>query len=408
MDFLNSAQDVVRCTLCQNPEDLMYCEVCYISLCKDCAEKYTFVSENHTAVTHKQYLTNCTVRSLVDDPRCGSLSASFTTEEQDYSIPPHGAESSPLDRSQMNVPQFGSLSALSFTTEEQDHSMPPQGAESSPPDRSLMDVPQISTTLDTEYGYLYGVTCVTCNDNEVWTCGNENTMKLYNLQEELLKSIQTESGNEPRDITVTKDGNLVYTDYKKGTVNLVKKNSNIQVAISLQAWKPLSLCTTSSGDFLVVMDNNYNEQVKVVRYSGSTKIQSIQFDDKGQPLYSSPGYTKHICENRNQDICVSNSRDHAIVVVNQAGKHRFTYNGPPYTPPSFFKPFGIATDSQSRILTADRDNHCIHILDQDGQFLRYIDNCDLQLPWGLCVDTRDNLFVAEWYTRKVKKIQYYT
>lgn len=52
MDFLNSAQDVVRCTLCQNPEDLMYCEVCYISLCKDCAEKYTFVSENHTAVTH--------------------------------------------------------------------------------------------------------------------------------------------------------------------------------------------------------------------------------------------------------------------------------------------------------------------------------------------------------------------
>nr|XP_034327317.1 uncharacterized protein LOC105348282 [Crassostrea gigas] len=407
MDQSNSAQDAVRCTLCQSPENLVFCEVCHTRLvCKYCHEKYPYASENHTAVIHKQYLTNCTDLSLMDEPQFDSLSAlSSTTEIEIYNRSPQGAESSPPDRSLMNVPQFGSLSALSFTTEEQDYSMSPQGAESSPPDRSLMDVPQIITTLDTEFGYLNGVTCV--NDNDVWTCGNENTMKLYNLQEELLKSIQTESGNEPRDITVTKDGNLVYTDYKKGTVNIVQ-NSKAQESISIQEWKPHGVCTTSLGDFLVVMDNIHKGDVKVVRYSGSTEKPSIKPDDKGQPLYLSTGYIKYISENRNQDICVSSYQDHAIVVVNQAGKHRFTYNGPPFTPPSFFKPFGIATDSQSRILTADRDNHCIHILDQDGHFLRYIDNCELQLPWGLCVDTRDNLFVAEWYTRKVKKIQYYT
>jgi hypothetical protein len=230
-------------------------------------------------------------------------------------------------------------------------------------------------------------------------------MKLLNLQSELLTSIQTASGDDPQDIAVTQDGDLVYID--SDTVSIVK-NGQIQTTVTLQRWTPLNICSTSSGDLLVTMDNDDWTQSKVVRYSGSTAKQTIQLDDRLNPLYSSGTFLtdKSISENRNLDICVADRGANAVVVVDQSGTLRFRYTGSPSDNDETFDPVGITTDSQGHILIADFKTGCIHILDQGGQFLRYIENCQLVYPSDLCVDTSDNLFVVEWCSAKVKKIKY--
>nr|XP_022308984.1 uncharacterized protein LOC111114801 [Crassostrea virginica] len=238
-------------------------------------------------------------------------------------------------------------------------------------------------------GSLQSVSCL--SDEEIWTSGDNKFMKLYNLKGEVLGSIQTKSGNMPQDIAVIWRDDLVYADYNDRSINVVRCTK-----ITLRGWRPSHLCFTYPLDLLVIMESDDKKQTKVVRYYmyGYENIekQTIQWDDRGKPLYSSGGY---LSANRNLDICVADYSAGAVVVVSAAGKLRFRYTGPPSTPRESFSPRGITTDCQANILTSDCDNHRIHIIDKDGLFLRFIHNCGLQEPYGLCVDSRDNLFVAE-------------
>jgi streptogramin lyase len=280
----------------------------------------------------------------------------------------------------------------------------PQAVSPSPV-KPLLDEPRLIATIDTRYEYLYSISCL---GEHVWVRGDNEIMKLLNLQGKVLTSMQTKSGTKPWDIAVTWDGDLVYTSIADKTVNLVK-NKQIQTVITLQGWAPHNLCSTSSKDLLVTMVSADCKQSKVVRYSADfAEKQTVQFDDQGRPLFSCGRYNNFIYveENKNLDICVADFWSRAVLVVNQSGKIRFRYTGHPNNAKASFTPRGIATDSQGRILTADFDNHLVHIIDQDGQFLRYIQNCSLVRPWGLCVDIRDNLFVGECYSANVKKIQY--
>ena len=203
---------------------------------------------------------------------------------------------------------------------------------------------------------------------------------------------------------MTHSGDLVYSDSSSKTVNVVR-GGKIHAVVTLRDWKPQGVCGTSSGELLVIMDREDKQESRVVRYSGGIARQSTQFDCQGKPLYST-GSIKYIAENRNLDVCVTDSKRKAVVVTSETGGLRFRYTGPSPTPRNkAFYPVGIATDSGSRILTADYFNQCVHVIAPDGQFLRYLD-CGLQDPWGLCTDREDNLFVVECIHQRVTKVKY--
>ncbi|XP_052677738.1 uncharacterized protein LOC128158819 [Crassostrea angulata] len=265
--------------------------------------------------------------------------------------------------------------------------------------KELLAKPELIATIQTGFKALYNVICL--NDEIFWTCGGFDGIKCFNIKGDLLRTIKFL--RHPNDIAVDGDGDILFSDVRVKTVYKVK-NERAEELIRLKGWAPRNLCVTSTGDLLVTMYSDDATQSKVVRYSGFTEKQTIQFDDEGKPLYSGNAHLKYITENRNHDICVADYKAGAVVVVNEAGKLRWRYTGhPSVTKNQILLPQGITTDSQSSILTADCNNHCIHILDHEGRFLCYIGSCD---PIGLCVDINDNLFVCDYASRNVIKIKY--
>lgn len=87
-----------------------------------------------------------------------------------------------------------------------------------------------------------------------------------------------------------------------------------------------------------------------ISYTDFKEKQNIEFNDKGQSLYSSGDSKKYISENKNMDICVSDCFARTVVVVGTEGEFKFIYPGFSSTM-KLFNPHGITTDGQIRILS---------------------------------------------------------
>lgn len=262
--------------------------------------------------------------------------------------------SKPLNGEQIDK-MFGSLKLFKTIQDENGYSFKQFGGIH----REVLGIPKEINTISTGYQSLIGVAVY--SQQEIWTYAKMGEIKCFNSDGKRINTIITKSGTYPNDIAVTRYRDLLYIDWESNTVNKVSDGQTEEV-IKLEGWTPLNLCVSFSDDFLVVFINDKETQSKLVRYSETSEKQTIQFDEEGKPLYSGNFKIKCLTESRNMDICLADYEAGAVVVVNQAGKLRFRYTGHrSEAQKNPFIPHGITTNSQSQILTADCNNHCIHV-----------------------------------------------
>jgi hypothetical protein len=265
----------------------------------------------------------------------------------------------------------------------------------------LLNQAKLIATIPTGVNPLYNIACV--GVDEAWVSGTDQTLRRVDINGSVCETVTTKCQYWPTGIAVTMQGEPIYSDYNSRTLNIVIRGLWKTMITTPKDWHPDKLCCTKSGDILVSMENTDQSQSKIVRYKGHTVMQELYGYENGKPIYKAALY---VVENNNGDVCVSNRNAGMVVVVNKSGRVRFRYDGAPALRKEPFYPVHIVTDSMSQIIVADYNNACLHILDQNGQFLRCEDNCGLDRPDGLSVDSKGRLWVGSSDSGDVKVIQY--
>jgi hypothetical protein len=270
--------------------------------------------------------------------------------------------------------------------------------------QELLEQVKLITSIPTGVIPIGSVACV--GVDEAWVSGTDKTIKRVDVHGSVRDTVTTTCENKPNGITVTRQGELVYSDGPNRTVNIVRRGKITKLITTPRGWKPDRLCYTKSGDILVSMYTPDFNKTKLVRYQGQIVIQEIDKNEDGEPIYKGGKTGLYVVENNNGDVCASDTNACTVVVVNKSGRFRFRYDGTPARREEPFYPVHIVTDSMSQIIVADYNNDCLHILDQNGQFLRCVDNCGLNYSYGLSVDSEGRLWVGLEKSGKVKVIQY--
>ncbi|XP_062571889.1 uncharacterized protein LOC134233854 [Saccostrea cucullata] len=242
--------------------------------------------------------------------------------------------------------------------------------------------------------------------DKAWVSGRDKMITCVDIHGAVQDIVTSTCKKFPADIKVTKQGELIYSDYINRTVNIVRSGKTKKLVTTPRGWYPSGLCCTRSGDIVVGMVNTDFGHNKLVRYQGQRVAQEIEKDEHGNPIYQGGKYPMYVVENNNGDIVASDINATAVVVVDRTGKVRFRYKNKPPGEKQSFGSGQIVTDSLGHIIVTDEFNDCLHILDQNGQFLRCVDNCGLEDPTGLSVDSEGRLWVGLYDSREVKVIHY--
>ncbi|XP_061186772.1 uncharacterized protein LOC133194888 [Saccostrea echinata] len=234
--------------------------------------------------------------------------------------------------------------------------------------RDLLKKARVIATIPTGVKPLFRVACV--GSDKAWVSGEDTTIRCVNIHGSVQENVRCVIS--PDDISVIREGYLIYSDDKIGTVNIVRHGRSDVLITTREGWKPSGLCCTRSGDILVNVNNG--KQNKIVQYQGQGMKQpeKIFKDENGKPIYASGQWILYFAENNNGDMCVFDMNANAVVVVDKTEELRFRHYGFPAMKKWSFNPRQIETGSMNQIIVADYSNDCLHILDQDGQFLRYV------------------------------------
>lgn len=240
-----------------------------------------------------------------------------------------------------------------------------------------------------------------CDEFTWFHCNNSKFTERMNDQGKVTKQIYI--GGWTSSFVVLNSGDMVYTEFEGCTMQKVYKTGKVEEFWTTKPLMPLGVGLALDGGLLVcLVDKDCydvgDDSMRMVQHlteEGQLTETYEYAEDKETRLFNFP---YRVAENFNTDICVVDRQSKDVVIIKVVSFDRrlkFMYHGNTNTKDRFH-PSGIVCDSYCRIIITDFNNHCIHVLSEEGAFLKFLttDNDGLKYPYCLSLYDDSRLWVG--------------
>lgn len=187
---------------------------------------------------------------------------------------------------------------------------------------------------------------------------------------------------------------------------------------------PTGVCLDSSGNVYVA--DSFNHKIRKITPSGIVSTiagTGIKGNIDGKYDIACFNNPSGIAIDANRNLFVTDSQNNKIRKITQngdvttlAGSGNESYEDGKGVNASFNFPFGIAVDGKGNLYVCDVYNHKIRKIANDGMVTTIAGNsisgnvdgnenvASFNLPYGIDIDTDGNIYIADSYNHKIRKI----
>ena len=253
---------------------------------------------------------------------------------------------------------------------------------------SLIQNPSVQSQFDVDTEE----PCIACVDHGLAWVQNEEKLQLMDREGLVKETINSVS--EAADMAMTSDGELLlaYCSWVEGKcIKSVSKKKKIATLFETDK-EPCGLCCLQNNEIaLTFADDN-----KVIVYSRNGEIRRtldcVQFRNPKGIAASKVNKNIYICDKQ----WLADGSVGKLLAIGADGQLHFEYSGQS-DHHNEFSPTDVCTDHKGHVLIVEFWNCCVHMLDQDGQFIQYIltSQQGLNNPINIDVDREGYLWVGE-------------
>ncbi len=207
----------------------------------------------------------------------------------------------------------------------------------------------------------------------------------------------------PYDVAILKNGDIVVSDYENEDLKIFTQYGEFLSSIKGPLKYPRGVTCMRDGRVAVV--DCHTRTVTILDPFDGKVYKVIGGKDKdGLEMFTDPYY---VTTNSQNFLIVTDWAAPNVKIFDSCGNPISKYGTYGSRKDQILQPYDVATDAFGYIFVADNQNHRVHLLTPDGQFVKFLvgKQHGLWHPMALCVNPRGHLVVTE-ALGKVKVFKY--